>query len=159
MTFRVSKRIGLKPKQQLAPCLCGDPNMAHWSRDGRCVVDGCGCLAFRPKKTGNKYRAVKTTVKGETFQSKHEAKSITDLRYLLASGEADFLDIKTQVDFPFWVNGVKVCTYVADAVVTLKDRGRKRVYEPKGYRSPEYRIKRRLMQACYPEVEFVEVVR
>ena len=121
------------------------------------MLKGCGCLTFKGKSTRNKFGAVRSEAKGEHYDSKHEMRAITDLRYLMESGEADFEDLRRQVDFPFVVNGVKICTYKADAVVTIKDTGKQRVFEPKGFRTDVYRIKKRLMQALYPDVELVEI--
>lgn len=155
--FRVSKRTAFKPKATLALCKCDHPLVAHYRQDGSCVLKGCGCMEFRGKPR-TKYNNVKSEAKGEHFDSKHEMKSITDLRYLIESGEADFEDLRRQIPFHFFVNGVKICTYVADAVVTVKDTGKQRVFEPKGMKTETYRIKQKLMQALYPEVELIEIV-
>lgn len=156
MSWKVSKRSVLRVRPENHPCLCAHPNIAHWSKDGRCVSPGCKCQAFK-RKALNKYGAVKAEANGEHFDSKQEARDVTNLRYLLRAGEADFDDIRRQVKFSFDINGVHIANYYADAVVTVKATGKKRVYETKGMRTREYIIKRRLMQALYPEVEFVEV--
>lgn len=121
-------------------------------------MPGCDCKLFKAKAK-NKYGAIREEVKGQHFDSKQEARDVTNLRYLEASGEADFKDVQRQVKFSLDVNGVHIANYYADAVVTVKDTGKKRVYETKGMRTREYIMKQRLMQALYPEVEFVELRR
>lgn len=55
--------------------------------------------------------------------------------------------LRRQVSFRLVVNGVKVCRYVADFVYI---RGGVRVVEDvKGFRDRVYKLKARLMLACY----------
>lgn len=107
-------------------------------------------MKFRPRKSGNKYNAARTELKGQHFDSKFEGKVGVDLLYRKQSGEK--FDIRRQVDFPFVVNGVKICTYRADFVLDHED-GRQEVVEAKGFAQDTWRIKRNLMAALYPEVK------
>lgn len=98
-----------------------------------------------PKKK-NKFGAKKTEVDGYLFASKHEAERYSQLKLLERSGE--IWDIQCQVSYPCMVNGVKVCVYIADFV--YKDSTGKTVVEDaKGFRTKEYRIKKKLVQALY----------
>lgn len=155
--MRQIKRKFLKRKSQDRPCkTCAHPHISHYGLGSNCKFLECSCEKFVPNAE-RKYGNSTVNINGEKFDSKHEARSISDLRILIASGESDFHDLQRQVDFPLVVNGVKICTYRADAVVTIKDTGKKRIYEPKGYVTPVYRMKRKLMEAIYPDVELVEI--
>ena len=55
-------------------------------------------------------------------------------------------DIRTQVPFRIEVNGQLVCKYVAD--FTYRERAMLVVEDAKGYRTPIYRLKAKLMLAA-----------
>lgn len=94
----------------------------------------------------NKYGAVKTEVDGIVFDSKREAQRYRDLSLLQSCKEISALD--RQVDYPIVVNGVKVSKYVADFV--YQDRNGKVIIEDsKGFRTPVYRLKKKLVEALY----------
>ena len=116
----------------------------------RCL-ELAGQTAPAPKP--RKYRNTPTTVDGVRYDSAKEARHAV----LLASMERDGLisELRRQVRFPLKVNGLLVCTYVAD--FEFRDRDRKRVVQDvKGYKTREYKIKRVLMLACHG-IEIVEV--
>ena len=96
----------------------------------------------------SKYGAKKVTVCGITFDSKKEAKRYAELDLLARAGKISGL--QTQVKFELIpsqkVNGrvaERAVNYVADFVY-FKD-GEKVVEDTKGYKTPEYIIKRKLM--------------
>nr|DAW70652.1 MAG TPA: Endonuclease [Caudoviricetes sp.] len=96
----------------------------------------------------SKYHSKKVTVDGITFDSKKEANRYCELRLLERVGEIS--DLKRQVKFtliPAQVQNGKVierkCSYTADFVYREKDKTI--VEDVKGYRTPEYKIKRKLM--------------
>lgn len=97
-------------------------------------------------KRGAKYGNKRVKINGIAYDSRGEADyEKTVLDPLRAKGE---LTYKRQVTFPFVVNGVKVCSYRADWVVTWKD-GRREIWDFKGYETSEFKIKKKLMIACY----------
>lgn len=100
---------------------------------------------MRPKKYGNK----KVTVEGKTFDSKREATRYLELLMMQKNGEITGLD--TQVPFELLpaqrdpvTNKVveRAVKYVADFVY-YKD-GEKVVEDTKGYRTPDYILKRKM---------------
>lgn len=104
-----------------------------------------------PKRS--KYKAVRTTVDGISFASKKEANRYSELRILLDRGEIRQLEMQPR--FACVVNGVKVCTYVADFCY-LTDR--KRVIEDvKGVKTDVYSLKKKLVEALFPGVVITEV--
>jgi hypothetical protein len=92
-----------------------------------------------------KYGAIRTEVDNITFASKSEARRYAELKIMLAAGEID--DLELQPQYPIIVNGVKVCTYVAD--FRYIDRGGIVVEDTKGVRTAVYRLKAKLLYACY----------
>lgn len=105
----------------------------------------------------SKYRNKKTTVFGQTFDSKLEAGRFVELKAMLDSGLIS--DLRLQVTFPLEVNGMLICRYVAD--FTYKDCDGNHIVEdvkskPTASRS-EYKIKKKLMLAIH-RVQISEVM-
>ena len=98
---------------------------------------------------GNKYGAKKTTIDGKTFDSVKEANRYTSL--LLLSRAGVIIDLQTQVKFVIIPTQrdaegnliEKECSYKADFV--YKRDGQTIVEDTKGFKTPEYIIKRKLM--------------
>lgn len=93
----------------------------------------------------SKFRAIRNTVDGEAFDSKLEAKRWSILKTLVMAGHVT--DLKRQVSYDLTVNGLLICRYVADFTYLL--HGVPVVNDAKGVRTREYRIKKKLMQACH----------
>lgn len=96
---------------------------------------------FRPPKYGNK----KTEIDGFMFDSKREAARYVELKYLESAGL--IADLELQPKFPCVVNGKKVCEYRADFKYTQD--GQPIIEDVKGFRTKEYRIKKKLVEALY----------
>lgn len=94
----------------------------------------------------SKYNSRRVEKHGVLFHSKREAGRYDQL--LLMEKQKLIYDLKRQVKYRLEVNGVLICTYSADFVYTLPD-GREVVEDVKGYRTPEYRLKAKLMLACH----------
>jgi hypothetical protein len=92
-----------------------------------------------------KYRNKPVLVDGIRFASMKEASRWCVLCAMQAAGEIRTLE--RQRSFPLPVNGLLVCTYVADFTYMLGNCWI--VEDCKGYRTREYRIKKKLMLACY----------
>lgn len=98
-----------------------------------------------PKR--NKFNARKTTVDGITFDSAKEAKRWTELKMLQAAGQIEHLH--RQVPYSILVNGEKICSYVADFYYVERESGDRVVEDCKGFRTREYLLKKKLMQAVH----------
>lgn len=96
---------------------------------------------------GSKYRARKTVVDGIQFDSAKEAKRYTKLRDMERAGEIQ--ELRLQVPFEilpsFECDGVKYrgMKYIADFVYYRN--GVRLVEDVKGAKTPEYRMKKKLM--------------
>lgn len=112
----------------------------------RLVRGYAGQEVGRPKKFNNQ-----PTMRGSIrFDSKREAARYDQLCLLEKNGE--LRDLKLQVSYPLKVNGELVCRYRADFVYSLRNRagGWDEVVEDvKGYQTPAYRLKKKLMKACH----------
>lgn len=100
----------------------------------------------------SKYGAVKTEVDGIKFDSKKEARVYQQLKLMQKAGAV--LCFMRQVPYNFVHNGVKICAYRADFVVTFRDHTE--VWDAKGVRTKEYVIKKKMMKAFY-NIDIVEV--
>ncbi len=94
-----------------------------------------------------KYRAVRTEVDGIWFASKKEAARYGELTLLLRAGK--ILDLKLQPRFPCRVNRELICTYVADFAYTDASTDRRIIEDAKGFKTPIYKLKRKLVKALF----------
>ncbi len=100
----------------------------------------------------SKYRAVKVTVDGITFDSKAEARRYGELKLLEKGGYIRQLEL--QPEFEFILDGVKIFKYRADFRYF---EGQTRVVEDvKGVRTAAYRLKKKLIEAAF-NVKITEV--
>lgn len=103
----------------------------------------------------SKYGAKKVTFDGKTFDSQKEAQRYAELR-LLERGKV-IEDLQLQVPFQLipaqYDKSGKVIEramfYIADFTYTDKNTGQYVVEDTKGFRTPEYIIKRKLMLHIY----------
>ena len=127
--------------------------------------------------SNNKYKAVKTTIDGITFDSKREAKRYTELKLLEKAGHITHLEL--QPEYQITINGAKICKYKADfRYFTVRQENNEQytnskgewqtptitgdkegqiVEDVKGFKTPIYRLKKRLVEACYPGTQIKEV--
>ena len=125
----------------------------------------------------SKYKAVKTTIDGITFDSKREAKRYTELKLLEKAGHITHLEL--QPEYQITINGAKICKYKADfRYFTVRaekneqsynskgewqtptmtgDKEGQIVEDVKGFKTPIYRLKKRLVEASYPGTLIKEV--
>lgn len=96
----------------------------------------------------SKYGAKKVTIDGITFDSKKEAKRYTELVLLERAGKISSLErqVKFELIPSQRIDGKVVeraCNYVADFV--YMENGQRVVEDTKGFKTPEYIIKRKLL--------------
>jgi len=95
-----------------------------------------------------KYKNVKTILDGISFDSRKEAVRYADLKLMQKAGEIS--DLTLQPKFDIVINGVKVCSYVAD--FSYIENGVKVVEDVKSEvtrKLPTYRLKNKLMRAVH----------
>ncbi|MBM4137820.1 MAG: DUF1064 domain-containing protein [Nitrospira sp.] len=93
-----------------------------------------------------KYYNKITIVDEIRFHSKKEAKRYSELLLLQKAGEISFLEL--QYPFDFAIDGKRIFTYVCDFTYRNK-QGEMVVEDVKGFRTPVYRLKKKLIEAYY----------
>jgi hypothetical protein len=108
----------------------------------------------------SKYKARKTSVDNIMFDSQLEANFYKTLKLQKRIGEVtDFTLQPTYVlqeGFKRGKRAVKPITYKADFLVTYPD-GQQKIIDCKGVKTEVYRIKKKLFEYKYPDLEIVEV--
>lgn len=107
-----------------------------------------------PRK--NKYGNKKTVYNGRNFDSKKEA-DYCQLLDVLKSTAIESLRVnlyEMQVPYLLEVNGIKICKYILDFKVYYAD-GRTEHIDIKGYLTPVFRIKKKLMKAIH-NIDIIE---
>lgn len=104
----------------------------------------------RPAKR-SKYRAVPTVVDGIRFASKKEARRWQVLRLLEKAGE--IIGLERQKKYNLCVNGYLIAIYISDfryVPCNHRQEGEGWIVEDvKGFKTPEYKLKKKLMKAIY----------
>lgn len=122
--------------------------------DERCAF----CRELKPvKKTSNtgkdpdnaRIKSTRTDYNGMWFQSKLEANYAKQLDWKIKAGEVK--EWKRQHKIEIKVNGVKICNYFIDFVVTLPD-GSQQYIEVKGMEQEVWRLKWKLCMAMKNEI-------
>lgn len=93
----------------------------------------------------SKYRAKPVRDEDGYFASRREHKRWQELKLLQQAGA--ITNLERQKRYVINVNNQKICTYVAD--FTYSENGRFVVEDSKGFQTPEYKLKRRLMDAVF----------
>lgn len=110
-------------------------------------------LSSKPKRS--KYGAKRTLLDGICFDSKAEASFYAALKQREKAGEVT--DIERQREYDLMVNGVLVARYRADFVFFDRILRARRVVDVKGVATRDFRLKAKLMKACFGiEVEVVK---
>lgn len=102
----------------------------------------------------SKYSAIKTEVDGYLFASRREAARYSELKILEKAGEIS--DLELQPQYPCVVNGKLICKYIADFRYTSNKRGNVVIEDAKGFKTPVYRLKKKMVEAIY-NIIIVEV--
>lgn len=92
-----------------------------------------------------KYNAVGVRTEEGYFDSKMEYRRWGILTLMVRAGE--ITDLQRQVKYSLDVNGVHITNYIADFVYKLDNAVI--VEDSKGFRTPEYKIKKSLMKAIH----------
>lgn len=108
-----------------------------------CPQQGGGSSTKGSKK--NKYGAKKVVVDDIQFDSQKEANRYIQLRYMMRSGLIS--DLRLQVPYELNAGGTHSLQYIADFVYL--ENGAEIVEDAKGFRTKEYRKKRRLMKEVH----------
>lgn len=108
----------------------------------------------------SKYHSRMVEVDGHIFDSKKEAQKYIQLKLWRQAGVIKDFELQPEFElqpgyrdrFGRWVHPIK---YRADFRVIYPD-GRAVIIDTKGYRTKDYRLKRKMLLYRYPDIEFVE---
>ena len=111
----------------------------------------------------SKFKNKKVKLDGYTFDSIAEAKHYQHtLKPKFEAGEISHLEVHPRI--VCMVNGVKVCTYIADFSYIDQEEPTPQgavgclVYEDvKGFKTDVYKLKKKLVEACYKGTKVVEI--
>ena len=99
----------------------------------------------------SKYGAVPTTVDNVRFASKKEAKRYGELMLLSSGPTPHVMSLELQPEWDLIVNNVLICKYRAD--FRYRSLGGYEwstvVEDVKGFKTPAYRLKKKLMKAIH----------
>ncbi len=102
----------------------------------------------------SKYKNQPTALEGIIFASKKEANRFSELRLLEKAGLISMLE--RQPRFPVVINEKLVCTYIADFSY-VDNFNRTIVEDVKGFKTPVYKLKKKLVEARYPHIRIIEL--
>jgi len=118
-------------------------------------------LLLRERRKASKYFNEKIVFDDITFDSKKEYKRYYNLKLLERANEIK--DLKLQVEFElqpsFKKNGVcyRKISYVADFVYYDNKLNRTIVEDTKGFKTDVYKLKKKLFEYKYPDLEIKEI--
>ena len=108
----------------------------------------------------SKYKSRKTKVDNILFDSIAEANYYKRLKLLQRSGEVKTFELQPtyilQDGYKRGKRKVKPITYKADFLVTYSD-GHQEIIDVKGMKTPVYRMKKKMLEYRYPDLEIIEV--
>lgn len=109
-------------------------------------------LAIKPElEKISKYGARKKEYNGFIYASAFEAKYAAELDWRKRAG--DVKDWNRQVTFNLTVNKILICKYIIDFVILHNDNSKEYI-ETKGFETRDWKIKRKLFKALYPELNY-----
>lgn len=97
------------------------------------------------KTRKGKYNAVGVRTEEGYFDSKTEHRRWIELRLMERAGEIS--DLQRQVKYSLDVNGIHITNYIADFVYKIDNIVI--VEDSKGFKTPEYKMKKSLMRAVH----------
>jgi len=104
------------------------------------------------KRQGNKFKNVKQTYNGRSYDSKKEAEYAAELDWLKKAGQIK--TITPQFKISLDINGIHIANYYMDFKVELAD-GTIEMHEVKGFETDIWKLKWKLAKALHPEWNFI----
>lgn len=109
----------------------------------------------------SKYKAIKTVVDGITFDSRKEGRRYRELRLLEQAGVIEDLYLQPHflIQEAYSKNGraVRKIEYIADFSYYDLERKKFVVEDVKGLKTDVYRLKKKIFEYKYPDLEISEI--
>ena len=99
----------------------------------------------------SKYGARKKEYNGVVYASAFEAKYAAQLDWRKRAG--DIKDWQRQITFNLVVNKTLICKYIIDFVIINNDDSKEYI-ETKGFETRDWKIKRKLFKALFPQLNY-----
>jgi hypothetical protein len=106
---------------------------------------------FKRRPT-NKYRAIRTKIGDQVFDSRLEAEHYLILKDKEKCGE--IIGLETQHELSIGINNKHICIYIADYFYFDNSAQRWVVSDAKGVETEVFKLKWKLVKALYPEFIF-----
>jgi hypothetical protein len=98
-------------------------------------------------RSGSKFKNIRVEVDGIKFHSKAESRRYLQLKALQQASVLSGLELQPR--FPLAVNGIHICTYVADFRYQDVATGQTIIEDVKGARTTDYKHKSKLLLAVH----------
>lgn len=129
------------------------------------MTETISAAAYRsqtPEKKRSKYGNKKVTVDGITFDSQKEAKRWTELKQLEEAGAISHLERQPKFKLfcgntPIRFDSGRQAVYRADFAYFSASENKRVIEDAKGFRTPEYKLKRAIVHAMHPMTKIIEV--
>ena len=118
-------------------------------------VDSGEYYMMQKQKIKNKYGNTRTKVDGMLFDSKKESDTYPELEMLLAHGKIAGYCRQPQFVLQKGNDERKPITYKADWIIFYPN-GKFEIRDDKGFLTDVYKIKKKMFQERFPELEIVE---
>lgn len=113
------------------------------------------------QKGKSKYKAKKTSIDGIKFDSQKEANRYLELKLLEKQGLIKYIDRQTRFELQpsYKKNGktIRPIYYVADFAYIDVKTGKTIIEDIKGFRTEIYKLKKKIFEYVYPDLEIKEV--
>lgn len=107
---------------------------------------------YLQKRNFKKFGNQTAEYNGSIYHSIKEANYARQLDLRVRAKNDSLKEWRRQVPVHLYVNGAKICTYTID-FVEIDDLGNEMYTEVKGFETPEWRLKWKLFDALYPDLE------
>lgn len=144
MGYLQLKQTNLHKKMWI--CSCGRKND---KADERCAF----CREPKPEKVKGQPRikSSRCMYNGRWYQSKKEMEYAKELDFRMKAG--DVKEWRPQYKVELKVNGIKICNYFLDFLVTLQDGSRQYIEVKGGFEAEVWKLKWKLTMALKDEID------
>jgi hypothetical protein len=117
---------------------------------------------YRSSAKRSKFKNIRTEVDGHRFPSKKEANRYVQLREMQKSGLISHLTLQPSFKLfcgttPIVYDSGRQALYKADFSYFDLQSSRQVYEDTKGYRTPEYKLKKAIVEAMHPLIRIVEL--
>ena len=113
------------------------------------------------QKGNSKYKNKKATIDGIEFDSKKESRYYQQLKLMEKQGLIKDIKLQTRFEIqPKYKKNnktIRAINYIADFTYFDVNKGKTIIVDTKGYRTEVYKLKKKIFEYIYPDLEIREV--